>query len=318
MNAQLGLEGRYKFITHKADADGNVIPGTAKVALDWFDNLITDTGLDLLGQNANDNLVHCRLGTGNTEPAFTDSTLVAQVGSSSTGGLGAAHGLSVDQTYRYRRVSRRFAAGTVAGQNLAEVGMSQAATGNNIFSRALLRDTGGAPTTITLAADEVLDVVYELRMYLPAQGTTVTATVDGVETTITMMYSTVANVVSAGAAGLGMGLRKLIEAGKISASEYAVSPGASFYPHGQQFSITPVFQPYVAGSYTLTFSVSLGLTQANYPTGVGTIGFGTDERYTSDANSTGAWGWGFSPKLNKTSSRTATATLGLAWGRYTP
>lgn len=320
-----GLQGRYKFIKHKVDAEGNVIPGTAKVLLNWFDNLITDVGLDFLGQNVNDNLAYCRLGTGNTAPAFTDVNLVAQVGSSNTAGIGEATGMAVDQTYIYRRVSRRFAAGSVAGLNLAEVGMSQAATGNNIFSRALLRDTGGTPTTITLAADEVLDVVYELRMYINPAEQTVGATIDGVATTVTMRTHAYTSWASVALANIGRGfpVRWYSGNGTVGAAENQLAQ-TNFGGYNTYSSTLPTIPAYVAGSHVLHFKFDFGLTLANYASGIGAVGvrYGTEPASPQMVYGYEGWmgnySWGFSPKLNKTASRTATVTVGLTWGRYTP
>src|SRR5690606_12406658 len=84
-----------------------------------------------------------------------------------------------------KRVVRRFPAGTIHGQNLSEVAMSDAAT-RPIFCRALLKDSLGNPLTIVLLEDEVLDIVYELRMYLPPVDTVVEAVIDGAPATVTM------------------------------------------------------------------------------------------------------------------------------------
>lgn len=148
MTALLGFAGKYQLEVAKVDAIGLEIPGSRRVALPWFDNLITNAGLDLLGSTSGDNLTYCRLGAGNTVPSNADTSLAAQVGSSSTAGPGRAAGVSVGGDYVFRRRSVRFDAGSVSGVNLAEVGMGATISGP-IFSRALLKDSGGAPTTIT-------------------------------------------------------------------------------------------------------------------------------------------------------------------------
>lgn len=192
MNINFGLAGLYQLEKLKVDADGNDLPGTRQVLLPWFANLITDIGMNLLGSanSAQDNLAYCRIGVGNANPAYTDTALVSQTGYTNTVGSGGASGLSVDGTYIYRRVSNRFAAGTISGVNLAEVGMSYAGTGNNLFSRSLLKDISGNPTTITLLPDEVLDVIYELRQYLPPQDIVVNTIIDGAPATVTIRRAT--------------------------------------------------------------------------------------------------------------------------------
>lgn len=135
-----------------------------------FPNLILNQGLDRMGTNDHFNS-YCQVGTGTTPPAATDTGLVSPIGSSepvqSTGG-GSAQGVVIGPPrYAYDRRVYRIPAGVGTG-NLAEVGISWASgTGNTLYSRALILDGGGSPITITKLSDEVLDVTYELRTYIP-------------------------------------------------------------------------------------------------------------------------------------------------------
>jgi hypothetical protein len=72
----------------------------------------------------------------------------------------------------------RFAAGVAAG-NLSEIGIGWAATGDTLFSRALILDGSGSPTNITVDSDEIFDATYELRLYPPVTDVTGTITLDG-------------------------------------------------------------------------------------------------------------------------------------------
>ena len=61
-------------------------------------------------------------------------------------------------------VEYHFAIGAAAG-NLSELGVGWASSGTTLFSRALILDSGGTPTTITVLSDEYLYVTYEHRFY---------------------------------------------------------------------------------------------------------------------------------------------------------
>lgn len=327
MNINFGFAGKYQLEKLKVDADGNDLPGTRQVLLPWFANLITDIGMNLLGSagSAQDNLAYCRIGVGNTNPAYTDQALVSQTGYTNTVGSGGASGLSADGTYIYRRVSKRFAAGTISGVNLAEVGMSYAGTGNNLFSRSLLKDISGNPTTITLLPDEVLDVIYELRQYLPPQDIVVETAIDGAPATVTIRRSTQTQQVNNWAAYVGYSIHPDGGAGayptyaEYDGLEAPIAAATGWSNSGLTYKATKVTNNYVANSYQRTVTLTFPLTVANYSTGLGFITIGTGSLNDTRAyNAFGPWGLIFNPKLNKTVSRIATVTFGVSWARYTP
>lgn len=167
------VAGRFKLTAIRPD-------GTERVLADWFDNLILDGGLDRMGVGAF--AEKCRVGSGNTVPVNGDTALVAQVAEadpySFTDGWDSGGTL-----YGYKRTVYRFSTGSAAG-NLSEVGVGWA--GGALFSRALIKDGGGAPTTITVLADEILDVTYELRIYRPTVDTNTNITISGTNYTCTV------------------------------------------------------------------------------------------------------------------------------------
>lgn len=162
------VEGRYRMEIFKADASGAEVEGSRRVAADWFENIITNNGLDFLGGGGGNDfganvLVACRVGTGSTPAAETDNALVSHLAGTSTVNLTEQGANSVSPYYGWKRRTFRFALGAVVG-NVSEVSVWTALTGGTMFSRALV-ESGGAPTTITILADEQLDVVYEARAY---------------------------------------------------------------------------------------------------------------------------------------------------------
>lgn len=163
MHIHQGVAGFYKIEAIRVDPNGEEI--SRRVVADWFENLITNQGLDRLATNyANENFPYCLVGSGATAPANGDTALVSPVASTSTQ-LSTSSGAQPSAPYYgYWRRQYRFGTGVAAG-NLAEVGVGWGPSGNVLFSRALIKDSSGNPTTITVLADEILDVTYEVRNY---------------------------------------------------------------------------------------------------------------------------------------------------------
>ncbi|MBX9754168.1 MAG: hypothetical protein K2X80_05410 [Pseudomonadaceae bacterium] len=155
-NVEVGISGRYKFIIKK--------DGVIKSETPWFKNLITNQGMNLLSTSA---AWHswCQVGSGSTAPAFTDTALVARI-AAATNSANLVGTIDTTNHYFVGTTSYTFSAGAAAG-NIAEVGVGTASTGTTLFSRALVLDTNGNPTTITVLAGEDLVVVYQVRMKQP-------------------------------------------------------------------------------------------------------------------------------------------------------
>lgn len=315
-----GFDGLYQFEKFRVDADGNELPGTREIISPWQGNLITDAGLNYLGSTTQDNLAMCRIGTGNAAPANSDTALGEQVGQTTTAASGGGSGYNATDRFVWRRVAYRFAAGTISGVNLAEVGMA-ANNSVSLFSRSLIKDSGGIPTTLTLAADEVLDVLYELRLYLPAQDIAVPATIDGAANTVTIRVSEN----EADLAGWGSKIGNRMVPGEVyyNSSRYGcvienpltAGTTASSVSQSAGTGVSVALASYTSNSFTTTATVSVGLTGGNYTTGIGALLMSADG---SDATAYGLWQYIFATKLNKSSVRTATITVGVTWGRYTP
>lgn len=195
----IGVKGFYKLEAIKLDEDGNEI--SRRTCADWFPNLITDQGLDYMGINSG-YLSYCAVGTGSTPPSFSDTTLVAPVAYTDTT---QADSITIQPSSPYYVeliVTKRFSTGAAAG-NLSEVGMGWDDAPNTLYSRALILDGLGSPTTITVLSDEVLDVTYRWRMYIPEVDVTGSTTIGGVSYDYTIRASNVTTLGSGGGTGAG-------------------------------------------------------------------------------------------------------------------
>lgn len=337
--AHHGLAGHFRAVKYKVDSEGNVLENTAVEVMPAKSNLIVNSGLDMLA-TVDTPLAYCRIGTGTAEPTVSDTQLQNQVGATNTTGTGDfQYGVNLTDNYIYKRVTRRFPAGTIHGKNLSEVAMSNAATGP-IFCRALLKDAMGNPLTIVLLEDEVLDIVYELRMYLPPVDTVVETVIDGAPATVTMRrtnntdaltwwakilalrrfqpYSTGNESPFYSNTQMGRVADALPDATNINSSLpkiFGSGPGTGQIP-------TPVIPAYVPGSYTVTWTMNWGLTQGNVSPAAAVGVSGTINNSTS-TDYRWSWGggiyyYGFDPPLNKTPTRVMQINVGISWGRYEP
>lgn len=175
VSAKVGIAGYFKIEVLNTDANGVAIESSRRIAANWQKNLITNNGLDLLCGTNNTLNTYCQVGSGSATPANGDTALQSRIASSSTQQANSAGtNNSVSPYYGFVQRTYRFVAGVATG-NISELGIGPASTGN-LFSRALVLDGLGAPTTITLLSDEVLDVVYQLRCYAPSADVTGTLT----------------------------------------------------------------------------------------------------------------------------------------------
>ena len=131
----------------------------------WIGNGVTQvTGKD-------NGMFYCHVGTGTATPAVTDTVLASFTASIQVDhglGLGTYWAQGSPPYYGAHRYKARFSPGFGGGAvNLNEVGMSYTLATGNLSSRALTVNGSGVPTTLTVLADEYLDVYYTRRNYPP-------------------------------------------------------------------------------------------------------------------------------------------------------
>jgi len=152
VNQKIGAE--FKLIVRKS-SDNAISSET-----EFFTNLVLDTGLNRM--NVGRWIDRCCVGAGNSTPIITQtaldtfiaSTLVKQNPTTAIG--------TVSPCFYSVTLTWRFAAGIATG-NLSEVGLGWGDT--NLWNRSLIKDINGNPTTITILADEYLDVISVIKVY---------------------------------------------------------------------------------------------------------------------------------------------------------
>lgn len=305
MNAELNIHtaaaGRFLIEAFRLDADGIEIPGSRRVAADWFPNLITDNGMNRMGMSS-DYIKNCMVGSGSAAPANTDTSLQSLVASTQTVQYDT-NGNNASPRYGWRRKTFRFGTGVAAG-NLSEVGVGYTTTA--VFSRALILDGGGNPTTITVLADEVLDVTYELRFYINESDVAFNVNISGV---------TYACVVRPAEINEGIGtqvgdvvsVNNSNRANGICAYETQTLGAVSGGPAGTKYIVDYSNSAYTAGTFYRTTVATAGLNDGNTPTGIGSMTIN---------NTFCDWQVSFTPKIPKDSTKVLTLNIRSSWARH--
>jgi hypothetical protein len=304
-----GVSGRFKVQVAKADAEGLEIPGSRRTVADWQENLITNTGMDYMGGVGSDPytfLSAVSVGSGATAPAFTDSALQARVATTQTTNATTFGFSTTTPFYSWFRREFQFAAGAAAGV-LSELGVTGTA-GTPAYTRALIKNSGGLPITITVLSDELLVVTYERRIYAYESDVTATATIKNVSTAITIRPSQVGT--SGGMSGTGG-----IYWSNSNSGGYWYTGGAGAGPITGKPSGTEQYpttaktdHAYVNGTYYRDQSMNLSITEL---AGLNINGF-------VGRNSAINYQIGFVPSVAKAGSETVALRLRMSWARYTP
>lgn len=274
----------------------------------WFPNLITDVGLNRIGQGTYLNA--CHVGTNNTTPAVGDTGLAGFVAGTSTIQASATGAQSTAPYYGYFTKTFRFAQGAAAG-NLAEVGIATARTNGGstiMFSRALILDELGDPTTVTVLSDEVLDVTYQLRLYPPLTDVLQTITIEG-----SGYHDTVTRASQVTSSNWGAYLGAVATFNPNAPSNITVYNGAIGTilqaPSGSSAQANSYDLAYGNNNLYRDGGVSYGLNVANLSGGIRSARFTT---------SLGLYQTEFDPVIPKTSTKTLSLLFRVAWGRYVP
>ena len=310
-------EGWYRLETVRQD--GSVSQDTG-----WFHNLITDQGCD---QRFNPPVynteygvrylnTHCAVGDGSAAPSATDSQLASRVAnfpSSPASNVQGGTTTFVDGSQPYWKTvwTYTFPVGAAAG-NLTEVGVGGMLNGDTevrLFSRALIVDGVGDPTTISPASDESLRVTYELREYIDTGDAAYSFDMEGVTYSGTLRRCDIDSPPG--------NLDQAISRGpfeNIALYVYNGSIGTAYNnPTGTQgggvndSSISQ--QAYAAPNKYRDFTCHFGLSNGNLSGGITAIKI---------SSPVGSWQMSVSPAIPKDGTKQMDLNFRIAWDRYTP
>ncbi|HEY0955837.1 MAG TPA: hypothetical protein VGE36_13815 [Roseateles sp.] len=258
IHASIGLHGHFT-LTVSGGKRGTVV-------LADFDNMILDAGLNYVAGGGTSASGYCQVGTGTTPVAAGQTTLANYLANTASVSRDWGSGVYVagPPAYKWDYKTYRFTTGVAAG-NLTEVGIGWTSSGN-LFSRALILDGGGSPTTITVLSDETLDVTYTLRVYAPSD-VTGTIPLAGIDYGFTLRAAAMASggtgtwnaadLMRAGMANAAAA-NAPVYSGAISATPGGVPSGSSVGG-----SAVCTVSAYVANSLQRNVEYRLDLNQAN-------------------------------------------------------
>lgn len=293
------LAGWYKIEAIKPD-------GSRRVLADWFPNLILDAGLNRMGTSSY--MTACQVGTGSAAPATTDTALQSILFGTSNNTAASNPSAVAAPWYGGMRLTWRFTAGQAAG-NLSEVGVGWGTSGNTLFSRALILDGGGSPTTITVLSDEIIDVTYELRLYAPAADAVGTITISGTNYDFTVRAGLVGNW------AVGSGIGSIVGPG---GSNPTCTNGAiaavTATPSGTNLGTgsCATVGSYANNSLSRNFSLTFPLTAGNDTPGGGFVGL---KSVFFSVASIGEFQAQFTPPIPKINTQVLVLNFTATWAR---
>jgi hypothetical protein len=248
------------------------------------------------------------VGTGSTAPANTDTALANYLAGTNRSYSYSASYAGSPTFHTEATHSWQFDQGAAAG-NLSEIGVGWASSGS-LFSRALIVDGSGNPTTITVAAIEFLSVTYKLRMYPPTTDVTGNITLDGSSYAYTIRPANAGGADWAGHGNVGYASAQ----GSANAVAYTGDIGAmTGSPSGTTATISgsPTAAAYSSSSYKRTLTCSASISQLNLSGGIRSLRFSLQSTLYSQMY----WQCQFDPKIPKDNTKTLSLTFDVSWAR---
>lgn len=305
------MAGEYKLVVSRG---GEVVQET-----DWFDNIVLDLGLNRLGVQSGDYFRYCRLGTGVSTPIESQMTLDSQIGytSRSSSQSDSCYNVGAPTYACLYTFSYTFAQGSVIG-NVSEIGVGWGATGNSLFSRALITDSYGNPTSISIIAIDQLTVYYRFKMFPTLTDSSGSFVING------EVYNYQSRIAAVSNFGANNSLWYYNWAQPNSITYYNASPtlptlgaitgnvagtGGSSWGTNQSYGSAGI-SGYVNNSFSLDSSVYVGIQLGNCTGGIGGVqlAFGI---YTSSIN----YQFVFDKAIPKDATKVLTLNFRITWSR---
>lgn len=288
VNVGLEMQGFYTLKTHTAD-------GKVTQSVGPFENLILNSGLDLLANNAISACLRVgRVGGGNTPPAQGDDQLDAEIAFKSDGPFTS----NINQAGRYAAFKRstEFGQGQAAG-NISEVAIGH--SDGTLFSRSLVKNAEGVPITLTVQANEFLTLEYELRVNQPTQD--FNFTVDG--KTVVLRAANVNSSSRWSDLSFNLSSGNVFIYGFVSSDD--LSPISGSLPFSSNNSVSSVVNnAYTPGSFSRAGTMVWGIAKGNIL--VSSCAFGMGPSF---------WQFSIDPPINKTNEDELTIDVSLTWAR---
>ena len=313
MNIQSGLTGEYNLVVTRHDG--------STTETGWFKNLILDQGLDRIGVSSSV-INYCQIGTGTTVPAVYQVALTSYIAGCVSSGTTTVVNSGSPTYSSAHTIAYPFPQGAVVG-NMAEIGVGWLVTGNNLFSRALITDISGNPTTITVTAIDQLTVYYKIT-FIPdvniGAGSVVLAGVTYDYTSSIAYANSIyasTNLLIGGdfyspyggswccyisPAGTPLGA---ITTGLANETSLFPTPGL-----GPAQYCAGSIAPYISNTYYRDTTYSIGIVVGNFVGGIGAI-----RPVLCNEGGSGSSKYAFTPAIPKDDTKTFSMTFRTSWAR---
>lgn len=305
----VGIAGEVRCVVTKAD-------GKIKTDTGYQKNLILNQGLDFFGGSKGSSINdYCAIGSGNSAPAVTQTGLDAYI----TQASGTAPILDYsyvdkgDNLYRiWEQKNYRFTG--LTNVNISEVGLVSTGTSSTNYyltTRALIKDSLGAPTSISVKTGETLDIYYKIHKVIDTRDKSIVINVlDG--NGGTEPYNVVVRPSLVGASNWKVSRPNTVGGG-IAASNADLVAITGLTNEANRSS-TPTLGSYTPLSFKINFTALFALNQGNVG-GIRTIGV------HGSMNDLGNFQIRFGrvsddAPIPKTANDTLTIPLEFSWSRY--
>lgn len=309
MQANMGVAGEFRCVVKRAD-------GSVKTDTGYQKNLILNQGLDFFGGgNGSGMMSYCVIGSGNSQPVYTQNKLDTAINGVSGADFSTKYDYDAARDgnlYKTNKVLQYSFTG-LNNVNVSELGLASTysnATTYFLCTRALIKDSQGNPTTITVLSGEILQVYYKLwAVYDVTDKTGQINLLDGIGGSVAYNWklrpSEVGKTVYT---YIGRKLEKPSNA--TSSFNTGDLVAITSIPSGSGSGYSFVLKPYTSGDYKQVLNLALTIDQENKS--IRTIGLATTMglwqiRFGSVADD--------SP-ITKTSTQSLTIPVEVSWGRY--
>lgn len=290
--------------------------GSLRYDTGWFKNLITDFGMDLYGANVGQDgsaIGYCCVGTGASAPNVSDVALVAPLayqGYSSPTGPAYIAG---PPAYLFQSAGWAFPLGSVIG-NISEISAGPLISGGGTplsrvraYSRQLILDSGGIPTTISVTSADQLNTSYQVRLYYDLTDSTTSITISGNSYGGTIRRALTSGAGPTGVIGVSSGPNS--DWGSTRAYLYNGTIGTTSSQPGGSFLVanTNTLGVYTPGTFTRACDSYWNTTA---------IGGGTVNSISLGSPCMGFWQANLAPGFTKSGSNTLNINWSMAWARF--
>ncbi len=313
MNTNIGMAGEFRCVVKRAD-------GSTKIDTGYQKNLILNQGLDFFGSDDTTYSFNsaCVVGTGNSIPKVTQTKLDNAVGYAIFAETVDKNDYDVVRDGNLYKTSRqcKYSIKGLDNANITEVGLASRFSSNTNYSlntRALIKDSNGNPTTITVLSGEQLDIYYKVwRIFDLTDKTGTFNLLDGVGGSVAYNYKTrPAHVGTSSFANLSLSAMGTINSLSLQLVTGDLAAVTSAPTGGSSMSNAKTLSPYVLGSYKRVVTLSLSISVANFAIRSMLVSLpfiGTWQvRFGSVADD--------SP-ITKTATQTLSIPIEFSWGRY--